>query len=131
MLRRLSVLFSVFVLACVVVGCGDDEEPASGGAGATQTAAPEATEEASGGDVSEEQAQAFVDSCKEQIQAQASLLSDDLKDDLREICEKAASGDEKEAREAIVEVCVKVIEETVPEDSGRDEFAEQCKSAAP
>ena len=131
MLRGISVLFSVVVLAFAVAACGDDEEPASGGSGTTQTEDSGATGQDSGGNASDEQIQAFVASCKEQIQAQASLLSDDLKDDLRAICDEASSGDEQDAREAIVEVCVKIIEETVPKDSGRDEFAEQCKSAAP
>jgi hypothetical protein len=127
MLRKLSVLLSVLALAFAVTACGDDEEPASGGTEPTQTAEPAET----GGEVSDEQAQAFVEACKEQITAQSSLLSAKIKSELEETCEKAGSGDEAEAREAIVDVCVQIIEETVPEDSGREEFSKQCETAAP
>lgn len=141
MLKRLSVLMMVLVFAFAVVACGDDEEPAGGGETTTEettptegtetTETPEATEEepSDSGEVQDNpQVQAAVEQCKQAIQAQAQL-SDDLKGELEDLCDKAASGDIKDAQEASVEVCKKIAEELVPDEATREQVIQQCEAA--
>lgn len=71
---------------------------------------------------------AAVASCQSSIDAQPTLDAS-LKSDLKKICEKAASGDEKAAREATKEVCTKIIEANVPAGAARDQALAACKSA--
>ncbi len=143
MLRKLTLLFSVIVLAFGVVACGgDDEEPASSGTEATETTedtgGTETTEDSGGTETTEDtggvednpQVQAAVESCKQAVQAQSGTLSDDLVTELEGICEDAATNPE-DAQDAAVEVCVKIAEEMVPEGSARDQVIEQCEAAAP
>ena len=138
MLKRLSVLMMVFVFAFAVVACGDDEEESSGGGGTTTEEVqetPEATEEEGGGGgggstEDNPQVQAAVEQCKTAIQAQPQL-SDDLKGELEELCDKAASGDIKDAQEASVEVCKKIAEEMVPDEAAREQVIQSCEQAAP
>ena len=149
MLRKLTLLFSVIVLAFGVVACGgDDEEPASSGTESTETTedtgGTETTEDTGGTETTEDtgdsedtggvednpQVQAAVESCKQAVQAQSGTLSDDLITELEGICEDAATNPE-DAQDAAVEVCVKIAEEMVPEGSARDQVIEQCQAAAP
>ena len=58
-------------------------------------------------------------------------LSEDLKSDLQESCEEAASGDEEAVRDAARDVCIRIVEETVPEGQARDQALETCEQAAP
>ncbi len=142
MLRKLGLLMAVLVLAFAVVACGDDETPASGESTTTETTTTEtpsdestpedsgeAEDPASGGAPSDEQVQAAVEQCKSTIQAQAQL-SDGLKDELETLCDKAASGDIEDAQEASVEVCKKIAEELVPDESAREQVIASCESAA-
>ena len=55
-------------------------------------------------------------------------LSEDLKNDLKDICDEAADGDEEDLREATVEICVRIVEETVPAGSARDQALDACES---
>ncbi len=146
MLKKLTLLFAVIVLAFGVVACGgDDEEPASSGTETTETTedtgGTETTEdtgdtedtggeEDTGGIEDNPDVQAAVESCKQAVQAQSGTLSDDLITELEGICDDAAT-DPEGAQEAAVEVCVKIAEEMVPEGSARDQVIEQCEAAAP
>ena len=69
---------------------------------------------------------ATVESCKQSVD-QAQGLSSGVKNDLRDLCEKAGSGDEEEARKASQDVCVKIVEETIPSGSVRDQAVDACK----
>lgn len=140
MIKRLSVLLMVIVFAFAVVACGDDEEPASGGGTTTEETTPEVTEEEGGGEEAggedtggsvedNPQVQAAVEQCKQAIQAQAQL-SDDLKGELEDLCDKAASGDIEDAQEASVEVCKKIAEEMVPDEAAREQVIASCEQAA-
>ena len=133
--RKLVLLtMAVFALALFAVGCGDEEEAKDAAPAAEQTAennAPEAeqTAESETGEDVPDNAEDAVERCKQGIQDQPQL-SDDLKADLEEICEKAASGDEQAVKEATRDVCVKIIEETVPEDNpAREQALETCKTS--
>lgn len=146
MLRKFGLLLAVLVLAFGVVACGDDEEEPAGGGTTTEettddsgggttedTTEEDSTEEDSGGsDVPDAQIEAAVEQCKSAIDAQPQL-SEDVKSDLAELCEKAAEGDAEEVQEASVEVCKKIVEESVPESAGdaRDQALAACESAAP
>jgi hypothetical protein len=137
-LRLVLVVIALFVAGAVVVGCGDDDEGSGGGTTAAETqtdtgggSGGDATTEESGGggaDPSNPQVQQAVDACKQQIEAQPGI-SADVKSDLVEVCEKAASGDEQAVRDATKEVCTKLIEENVPEGPAREQALASCDQA--
>jgi hypothetical protein len=139
MLKRLSVLVMVIVFAFAVVACGDDEESSggggttttedSGGTETTETTEDSGSSDDNGGVEDNPQVQAAVEQCKAAIQAQPQL-SDSLKSDLEGLCDKAASGDIKDAQEASVEVCKKIAEEMVPDETVREQVIKQCEAAA-
>jgi hypothetical protein len=137
-LRLVLVVIALLVAGVVAVGCGDDDD--GGGSGGGDTAAQtdtgggggEATEESGGGsggaDPSNPQVEQAVEACKQQIAAQPGI-SDDVKSDLTEICEKAASGDEQAVRDATKEVCTKLVEENVPDGPAREQALTACDQA--
>ena len=134
-LRLLVVVVGLLVAGAVVVGCGDDNGSGGGDTGASAPAeTTEATTEESGGgsgggaNPSDPQIQQAVEACKQQIGAQPGI-SEDVKTDLEEICEKAASGDEQAVQDATKEVCVKLIEENVPEGPAREQALAACDQA--
>jgi hypothetical protein len=140
-MRRL-LLGLAALLACGVIaaGCGDDNDDNGDDSPATTESAPTATTGDTESDTTEDEGSdttGDVDSvdeavaqCKENVQATASSLSEDLRGELEDLCEKAASGDEDDVREATVEACKKIIEETFPEGAeGRDQALEGCESA--
>lgn len=135
-MRLVLVVIALLVAGAVVVGCGDDDDSGGGGgdtAAETQTdtgGGGETTEESGGGgaDASNPQVQQAVEACKRQIDAQPGI-SDDVKSDLTEICEKAASGDEQAVRDATREVCTKLVEENVPEGPAREQALTACDQA--
>lgn len=140
-MRRL-LLGLAALLACGVIaaGCGDDNDDNGDDSPATTESAPTATTGDTESDTTEDEGSdttGDVDSvdeavaqCKENVQTTASSLSEDLRGELEDLCEKAASGDEDDVREATVEACKKIIEETFPEGAeGRDQALEGCESA--
>lgn len=137
-MRLVLVVIALFVAGAVVVGCGDDDEGSGGGTTAAETQTDtgggsgggETTEESGGGgaDPSNPQVQQAIEACKQQIEAQPGI-SADVKSDLVEVCEKAASGDEQAVREATKEVCTKLIEENVPEGPAREQALASCDQA--
>jgi len=141
-LRLVLVVIALLVAGAVVVGCGDDDNDSGGGDTAAQTESTdtggggsgggdESTSEDSGkdsGNASDPQVQQAVEACKQQIEAQPGI-SDDVKSDLSEVCEKAASGDEQAVRDATKEVCTKLVEENVPEGPARDQALTACDQA--
>ena len=125
----------LLVAGVLVAGCGEDENSGGGGgdtAAQTDTgggggeSAPQ--EPAGGGDPSNPQAKQAAEACKQQIETQPGI-SEDVRSDLEEICQKAASGDEKEVREATKEVCIKLIEENVPDGPAREQALASCDQA--
>jgi len=134
-MRLLLVVIGLLVAGAVVVGCGDDDNSSDNtGASAptTESSGGGATEESGGGsggaDPSNPQVQQAVEACKQQIGAQPGI-SADVKADLEEICEKAASGDEQAVQDATKQVCVKLIEENVPEGPAREQALAACDQA--
>jgi hypothetical protein len=138
-LRLVLVVIALLVAGAVVVGCGDDDDSGGGdtaaqtdtGGGSGGGEESTATEESGGGggaDPSNPQVQQAVEACKQQIEAQPGI-SDSVKSDLSDICEKAASGDEQAVRDATKEVCTKLVEENVPEGPARDQALTACDQA--
>ena len=137
-MRRL-LLGLVALLACGVIaaGCGDDDDNGDDSSAVTESVPAETTGEPTAttdaptdttGDV--DSAGDGVAQCKESVRATASSLSDDLRGELEDLCDKAASGNADDVREATVEACKKIIEETFPEGTeGRDEALAGCESA--
>ena len=141
MIRRLGPLAVALMLtALFAVGCGDDDNGDSGDSGGTATEqvdtgggtateSEDTTTDSGGGDVSDNpQVQAAVEACKQQI-ASNPAVKDDIKSDLQAICEKAASGDEEDVKSAIKEVCVKIVESSVPSGSAQDTAKQACEQA--
>ena len=136
-MRLVLLVVGALLAAFVVTACGDDED--SGGGGGDTSAQTESggggseetnTEESGGGggNASDPRVKQAVEACQQQIGAQPNI-SEDVKADLQEICEKAASGDEQEVREATKEVCLKLIDETAPSGPAGEQVKEQAKAA--
>ena len=125
-----SLLLAVAaLLACGVLaaGCGDDDDD-------NGSDTPAATETAPGDDGGSAEdvgsVEDAIEACKEGVAQTAGQLSEDLRNDLEQLCEDAAGGDEEEIREASLEICRRVVEETVAEGPARDQALGQCESAA-
>ena len=132
--RFALLLISLLVLGFAVAGCGDDDESSDSSSGG-DTSSQESTKEDSGGGgddatpgLDSDAAKQAAEQCKTAINAQAQL-SDDVKKDLEEICEEAASGDEDAVRKATKEVCVKIVEDTAPAGPARDQAVKACDQA--
>jgi hypothetical protein len=127
--KKFFLLMLALLSLVAFSACGDDDEPAT----TTTNAAPAGgttTEDSGGGGggAAPANVEQAIEACKSSIDAQAQV-SDDVKNDLKEICDKAASGDEQDVKEATREVCTKIIEESVPEGAARDQALETCKTA--
>ena len=137
-IRLVLVVIALLVAGAVVVGCGDDDDDSGGGNTAAETTdtgggsggGETSTEESAGGGAnpSNPQVKQAVEACKQQIEAQPGI-SADVKADLSDICEKAASGDEQAVRDATKEVCTKLVEENVPEGPAREQALTACDQA--
>ena len=110
----LAALLAGGVLAAA--GCGGDDDGGGGSSG-------------SGGSSNDANTQQVVDSCKQSVD-NAQNLSSGVKNDLKDLCEKAGSGDAEEARKASQDVCVKIVEETVPSGAARDQAVDACKQTS-
>ena len=116
--KRYLPLMALLASATLGAGCGGDGDGGGGGNGTT-----------GGGSSSDPNVQQVVDSCKQSVDS-AQGLSEDVKKDLDELCEDAGSTNEEEARKASQEVCVKIVEETIPEGPLRDQSVEACEQTA-
>jgi len=148
--RMITLMAALLVLGFVVAGCGDDDSSSDNGDTAAQTVTdtvtddevvtdtetvtdeteaetvPDVTSDDSGGAVAPENLEQAIEQCRKNVNA-APQLSEDTKNDLEEICEKAGSGDQEDVREAAAEVCRKVVADTLPAGApGRDQALEAC-----
>lgn len=150
--RLITLMAALLVLGFVVTGCGDDENSGDSGDTAAQTVTDTdvvtddevvtdtetetetvtdstETDADNGGAVVPQNLQQAVQLCKDNVE-KASQLSEDTKDSLQEICQKAGSGDEADIRAATAEVCKKVITDSVPEGTpGRSQALAACDKA--
>ena len=131
------VLVTLLASGLIAAACGDDDDDAgdSNEPAQTQETSGGAAEdtggdaEDTGGDATAENVEQAVEDCKQAVTA-APQLSADVKSDLEAICEDAAEGDEDAVRQASIDVCVKIIEDTVPAGPSRDTGVKACEDAA-
>lgn len=146
--RLITLMAALLVLGFAATGCGDDDSSGDSGDTAAQTVTDtdtvtedevvtdtdtvtdetdtDVTSDDNGGAVAPENLEQAVEQCKKNVNM-SPQISEDTKNDLEEICDKAGSGDEQGIREAAAEVCRKVIEDTVPSGTpGRDQALEAC-----
>lgn len=149
--RLITLMAALLVLGFVVAGCGsDDNDSGDDGNTAAQTVTDtdtvtddevvtdtETVTDETDTDVTSDDnggAVANLDQAVEQCQksvTSAPQLSADTKSDLEEICEKAGSGDQEDIQQAAVEVCKKIVEDTIPSGTpGRDQALSACDNAA-
>src|SRR5687767_961023 len=141
-MKRLLLLMAA-LLACglLAAGCGDDDDDDGGSdePAATETVpAPTDTSAESEDDsdvdvppAGDEAIDQAIEACKDSVQATAQQLDADLRSELEDICEEAASGDEEDVREASLEICKKIVEDQLPAGAGRDQALETCESTVP
>jgi hypothetical protein len=123
MKRLLLIVAALLACGLIAAGCGDDDDDN----GSDSPAAAETTPTDTTGDVGS--VEDAVEACKDGVEQTAGELSEDLRNDLEQLCEDAAAGDEEEIREASIDICRRVAEEVVPEGPGRDQALEACESA--
>jgi hypothetical protein len=127
--RKVHLLF-IALLACglIAAGCGgnDNKDKNSGGSGAS----PSGTQALGGAATSNPNAKQAVENCKRAVE-QSPQISASAKNDLKDICDKAASGDAEAVRKASRDVCVKVAKDTVPAGPSQDQAVSACKQVAP
>jgi hypothetical protein len=136
-MRLVLVVIALFVAGAVVVGCGDDDKSSDNTSASTPTTdtggsggdtSTEETGGSGGGNADNPQVQQAIEACKQQIDAQPGLDAP-LKEDLKQICEKAATGDEQAVRDASKEVCTKIVEANVPDGPAREQALAACDQA--
>ena len=142
--RLLLLLAAVLASGLIAAGCGDDDDDnGDDSAVATESAPVETTStdstepteptestDTSSGDV--DSGGQAVESCKRGVEATAGQLSEGLRSELEDLCDKAASGDEEDVREASVEICKRIVKEALPaESTARDEGLQVCEGSQP
>src|SRR4051794_14541234 len=138
MVRKLGPLTVALMLTAVfAVGCGDDNKSDSGGGGtateqtdtggtATDSTSTDSTSTDGGGDVSDDAVAQAIEQCKQAVDANSAVTAD-LKDDIKGICDNIKNPDD--VKQLAKEVCLKIIEKTLPPGSARDTANKSCDSA--
>lgn len=122
-------------LASVAVGCGGNDNnkststpaPSTSGSAAQTTTSGGGGSSSSGSTAANPQIQAAVDACKQSVDSNPQVPAN-AKSDLEGICEKAASGDATAVKKATKEVCLKIVDATVP-SSAKSQAEAACNSA--
>lgn len=138
-MRKPVLLTMMLVLAlstAALAACGGSSKSSGGGGGSTSTSTSSgggggSTTSGGGTDVSNNpQVQAAVTQCKSAIDQQPTLKAS-TKTDLKNLCDKAASGNIKDIQDATRQVCEKIVDDTVPDSAGaaKDQAKAACKSA--
>ena len=120
--KPLLSLLAAVALAAALPACGEDE-PSSGG-----TTTQEQTTEGTTTEPSSQDLQQAVDACKESVE-NAPQLSAEAKTDLQAICEEGDTNDPEQVKDNAGKVCERIVEESVPEGTARDQAIETCKTA--
>lgn len=131
----LSAILAI-ALASVAVGCGSSNNKSSNSTPATPATTTSGSSSggtstsgsSSGGSSSANpQVQAAVDACKKSIDSNPQVPAN-VKSDLEGICDKAASGDANAIKKATKEVCLKIVDATVP-SAAQDQAKAACNAA--
>jgi outer membrane murein-binding lipoprotein Lpp len=119
-----SSLLALLVGGALLAGCGSSSKSDSTSAPAQSVsvqgaAAPSAATTPKGA--------AAVAACKQAIQAQTTLTSDEKKK-LEGLCDKAANGNEAEIKAAAKAICEEVINKSaIPAGPAREQALQACK----
>jgi hypothetical protein len=134
--RLWLLAIALVAVAMVAAGCGGGDDNNGNDAAAAAATQPADTGGNSGGDSggsatsSDPNIQAAVKACEQQIDSNPQL-SAGAKTDLKDVCQKAASGDAAGAQKAAKEVCQKIVEDTVPAGAAQDQAKAACDQIAP
>lgn len=141
MTRKLGPLATLLLLvAALAAGCGGDDSSENSISGDTPavtattedtattqgTATTENTPAVGDSEIPDNVGQS-IQACKNAIDNNSSV-SEDIKGDLRGICEKVGE-DPESIQEASREVCEKIVEDSVPAGDIRDQAKEACAAA--
>jgi hypothetical protein len=113
-MRSKPYLLFAALLSCAALaaGCGGDD----GGGGSES------------GSADDPNVAQTIANCKQSVDA-AQGLSEDVKNELRDACEKASTGGEEAARKASQDVCARIVEETIPAGPAREAGVQACKQS--
>lgn len=141
MIKKISPLLALLLAtAGFAAGCGGDDDKgdssstsatpaATATAEETTTAEGTSSDDSSSSDIADDpRVKQAIQQCKDSIDSNPSV-KDDIKDDLKGICDKAATGNAEDLKKASQEVCEKIVESSVPEGDIRDQALESCKTA--
>jgi hypothetical protein len=122
-MRKLYLML-VALLACgaLAAGCGGGDDNGDGGSsGSSGSSGSNSSSGSSNPNVKQ-----AVANCKQSVDSAQGLKSD-TKAELKDLCDKAGKGDENGVRKASRDVCVKIVEDTVPSGPTRDQAVDACK----
>lgn len=138
--RKLAPLASTLVLtALLAAGCGGSDKTTASDTASTP-AATATTDAASTTDTTTStsgtstsladnpQVKQAIARCKASIDANPQV-KDSIKEDVKAICDKAASGNPEDIKAAIRQVCEKIVESSLPPGDARDQAKKTCASA--
>ena len=143
MLRKLGPLAAALMLsASFAVGCGDNNSnsststpaPSSGtstdsSSGTSTDSSSGTSTDSSGGGSSNPNVQAIVQACKQQVDSNPQVTAD-IKPDLEKICDQAANGNAVDAKKLAKEICLKIVDKTIPDGTaGKDQALAACDKA--
>ena len=117
--------------ALFAAGCGSSDNSKSNSTPAASGTPASSTTSSSGGSSSSSanpQIQAAVAACKSSIDNNPAVKAN-IKSDLEGICDKAASGDATAVKKATKEVCLKIVESSVPAGAAQDQAKAACNTA--
>jgi hypothetical protein len=151
--RLITLMAALLLLGFVAAGCGDDDSSGDSADTAAQTVTDTVTEDEvvtdtetetetvtdetdtgvtsddSGGAAAPQNREQAEASCKKAVTSYPQI-SEDTKSDLEDLCQKAASGDADQAREAAREVCQTVVDDVYPSGvPGKDKALSACESS--
>jgi hypothetical protein len=138
--RKLAPLTTTLLLSALLAsGCGGSDKAASDTAPAPLATAttdatstgtvPAPTSTTSTTLADNPRVKQAIAQCKASIDANPQV-KDSIKEDVKAICDKAASGDPREVKKAIREVCEKIVESSLPAGDARDQAKKTCATAA-
>jgi hypothetical protein len=141
MKRFLLLLAALLACGVIAAGCGDDDsDSADDDSPATTDVMPADTSDSESDDSASDDSavpgngaavEQALENCRKAVQASGGQLEQDTIDSLKQICENAATGDEDDVRKASLEICKKVIEDSVPEGPARDQALDACEKSVP
>src|SRR4051794_22395848 len=138
MLRKLGPLAAALMLsASFAVGCGSDNNSStssgsgsstgSSSSGSSSSGTSSGSSSSSGRSSTDAAVKAAQDQCRTSINSNSAVTSD-IKSDLLKICDNITT-DPNDIKKVAKEVCLKIVEKTVPSGSAQDQAKSACDQA--